>query len=411
MNIVITDNTPPVEITITENNVPVFVSVCDRQPVVYVEIKEGGGGSGTIKWSEILEKPLTFTPSAHTHDWSDIRNAPTVFPPATHTHTWSQITEKPVLFSGNYNDLYNIPVTFAPSAHTHQWSEITNKPNFFSGDYNDLNNAPDLDLKAESDASNIDPFIEEWKDKLGAPTFLTGPKTATTTSIDIALHSSGENWAKFAGVKYAKTVAEHWDFPEVTMEQVFTVYALPDLEVFHLALDGEEIPEGALIVAEFSISENWVSVIDNINSVKFTNSDAWRSFTIVNSAPYTINMVGSLASSFRIKSTVANPKLGLVSQKLGRSFWDGSEFVIFNDSDNPLELTAETFTENEPYKYLTFEPYTIPPNKWVLLKVLEGVLVVAKLNEEIDNSTIGNIEGGNASSIYLITQQINGGNA
>ena len=147
MNIVITDNTPPVEITITENNVPVFVSVCNRKPVVYIEIKEGGGGSGTIKWSEILEKPLTFTPSAHTHDWSDIRNAPTVFPPATHTHTWSQIAEKPFLFSGNYNDLDNIPVTFAPSAHTHQWREITNKPNFFSGDYNDLNNAPDISGK------------------------------------------------------------------------------------------------------------------------------------------------------------------------------------------------------------------------------------------------------------------------
>ena len=66
-------------------------------------------------WKNILEKPTTFPPSAHTHDaqavaWADVSDKPTTFPPAEHTHealsvAWDAIDDK--------------PTTFAPSEHTH----------------------------------------------------------------------------------------------------------------------------------------------------------------------------------------------------------------------------------------------------------------------------------------------------
>jgi hypothetical protein len=39
-----------------------------------------------ITWGEILEKPTTFAPEAHTHDYVDIQGKPLAFPPEEHGH-------------------------------------------------------------------------------------------------------------------------------------------------------------------------------------------------------------------------------------------------------------------------------------------------------------------------------------
>lgn len=50
------------------------------------------GLGGAIFWDDIEDKPLTFTPSAHTHDYASITGKPSTFTPSAHTHTTSDVT-------------------------------------------------------------------------------------------------------------------------------------------------------------------------------------------------------------------------------------------------------------------------------------------------------------------------------
>ena len=73
-----------------------------------------------ITWGEILEKPTTFTPSAHNHDWAEITNKPLSFNSSSHRHDWAEIDGK--------------PLAFVPEEHTHAWVDITDKPTTFAPD-------------------------------------------------------------------------------------------------------------------------------------------------------------------------------------------------------------------------------------------------------------------------------------
>jgi len=93
----------------------------------------------TGSYSDLLNVPLTFTPSAHNHDalyksisyvpaWAEITGKPATFP-----STWATVSGKPtfatVATTGSYTDLLNIPSTFTPASHTHDYqTDITNKP-------------------------------------------------------------------------------------------------------------------------------------------------------------------------------------------------------------------------------------------------------------------------------------------
>lgn len=81
---------------------------------------DGSAGTTTPEWSAILNKPATFTPSAHNHDdryytetevdsliagidtivdWTEVQNKPTTFAPSAHNHSASEITSGTVSFS------------------------------------------------------------------------------------------------------------------------------------------------------------------------------------------------------------------------------------------------------------------------------------------------------------------------
>ena len=79
-------------------------------------------------WKNILEKPTTFPPEAHTHadliaDWNTLANKPTTFPPEAHTHAD---------LIADWNTLANKPATFPPSFHQHprRWVSL---PVYFHG--------------------------------------------------------------------------------------------------------------------------------------------------------------------------------------------------------------------------------------------------------------------------------------
>jgi hypothetical protein len=80
-------------------------------------------------WTEVTDKPTTFTPSSHTHDdlyyteaESDARFAPVV-----HAHAWSDITSGLPEFATRWptwTEVTDKPTTFTPSSHTHASSDI-----------------------------------------------------------------------------------------------------------------------------------------------------------------------------------------------------------------------------------------------------------------------------------------------
>lgn len=53
---------------------------------------EDAGGSTSLAWADITDKPSSFPPSAHTHDWADVTGKPTTFAPSAHKHPVADIT-------------------------------------------------------------------------------------------------------------------------------------------------------------------------------------------------------------------------------------------------------------------------------------------------------------------------------
>ena len=72
----------------------------------------GGGGGGSVYWNDILLKPTSFAPSAHTHVWANITDAPTQMTPTAHTHDWG-------------TGITNKPDTYPPSTHSHAITDVT----------------------------------------------------------------------------------------------------------------------------------------------------------------------------------------------------------------------------------------------------------------------------------------------
>ena len=56
------------------------------------DLRVATGGTSSVEWTTVLNKPTSFTPSAHTHLWADITDKPTEFTPVSHNHTISQVT-------------------------------------------------------------------------------------------------------------------------------------------------------------------------------------------------------------------------------------------------------------------------------------------------------------------------------
>lgn len=99
-------------------------------------------------------------------------------------------------------------------------------------------------LKADLDASNIDPHLETWRHKINPQpdSYQIGLITTTANSVTIALHPSGENYVIENGVKAVKNVAEApKSFPPVTGEniRVLIVYGKATTTLLYLAIGAE----------------------------------------------------------------------------------------------------------------------------------------------------------------------------
>ena len=94
-----------------------------------------------IAWNDVINKPVKFPPTAHTHTaqpiaWDAVQNKPTTFPPDVHAHDYASITNKPATFppdvhAHDYASITNKPATFPPDVHAHDYASITGKPATF----------------------------------------------------------------------------------------------------------------------------------------------------------------------------------------------------------------------------------------------------------------------------------------
>ena len=149
-------------------------------------------------WSEVTNKPSTFTPSSHTHPLSGISDlqaswdallkaAPSAY--VTRWPSWSEVTNKPsfatVAASGSYNDLSNKPSI--PSAETaatimskiNSQSEITFSKHVVCSAGAGTSSTSDIRFK-----SNFNSLPDDTLNKvLNAPEFTYNWKDETTTSI------------------------------------------------------------------------------------------------------------------------------------------------------------------------------------------------------------------------------------
>lgn len=50
------------------------------------------GTTGPVYWTDVLNKPLDFPPSAHGHDWGEISNKPLTYPTSAHMHEITDVT-------------------------------------------------------------------------------------------------------------------------------------------------------------------------------------------------------------------------------------------------------------------------------------------------------------------------------
>ncbi|UJF29881.1 hypothetical protein L0B70_00365 [Kaistella sp. 97-N-M2] len=236
---------------------------------------------------------------------------------------------------------------------------------------------------ARIDASNIDEHVAAWREKLGInetplpdAVLTIGAVTATTSSINIALYSGGFNSVRINNTVYSKNTPDAWTFPTVTGEEVFDIYALPDPQIFYLARNGEEIPEGALMVTTITISPSGVVIGEPTGSqYKQQADDNWRNVNIISNDGLYLPAT-TRPSSFHISfgEEITTPKiLGLeVGAKVFA--WPGKAFTVYTEKDTMLEAPEAFGATVLPFAAAT--SYLAKAGTYTRVQIKAGKLVV-----------------------------------
>ena len=220
-----------------------------------------------------------------------------------------------------------------------------------------------------------------------------GDVSVVGNKTNLAVHSSGANKVRVKGPIITRTFPNQWTITPVVADgtKVLRGYAVKGELDFFLAEGPElpeivdpEIPEGALELFKITMNLGGATVVVPNEAYKLQSSDNWKLCTIPNNDPFTIQMDNSFAARFEIKLApgVTAPKIGLVRQKAGKSFWNGSQFTFWNNSDIDIELIEETYTDTI-FKNLTFEPATIKAGNYAQIFEKAGVLVVGKFSDAL----------------------------
>jgi hypothetical protein len=101
----------------------------------------GGSGGGDVYWGSILNKPSTFAPSSHSHLISDITNLQTTLNSKSDTTHNHDLFYRPISYVPSWSEIIDKPLTYSPAAHSHTLSNITDL-SALTLDYSKLLNVP-----------------------------------------------------------------------------------------------------------------------------------------------------------------------------------------------------------------------------------------------------------------------------
>lgn len=211
-----------------------------------------------------------------------------------------------------------------------------------------------------------------------------GTITATTTTLTLALHTSGVNSVLMSGVERSKTEGDDFTFAPVSAGKLKYVllYALPDPQLFHIieGVEGNEaiypdLPPGALLIKAVLISEFGALLEDADGGYKPLAEDPWRNIVINSNAAVNIIVASSPSASFNVLvgAGVTAPKIAAIKTKVKKNTRDGQEITFYNDSDTPLALLAGDYEETLVYTTFPFaDNYEIKPRSFAKFKRKEN---------------------------------------
>ena len=115
--------------------------------LAFIDDKPSAAGTAdvanSVDWSNVQNKPSTFTPATHSHAWGDVTGKPSAFAPSAHKHVKADITDFPTSLpasdvsawakaankpSYSWGEITNKPSTFTPAGHKHVKVDITDFP-------------------------------------------------------------------------------------------------------------------------------------------------------------------------------------------------------------------------------------------------------------------------------------------
>ena len=194
-----------------------------------------------------------------------------------------------------------------------------------------------------------------------------GEITATTTSINLAVHSSGSNKVRLNGSLYIKSTQNNWTFPEITEDSTFLIYALPDSEIFHLT--DTEVPNGGYLVRTVNISATGGIIVEDKDYIP-TTSDGWRNVSLTTN-PQWVQITAPFASTLNLIPNAAGREFAGVNTKFRKNGWDGKNIFLRNDSEFDLVLKPTTTTAANTTFYTFEEEQVLKAHAWKLFKIRE----------------------------------------
>ena len=177
-------------------------------------------------WTEVKDKPSTFTPSSHKHvkaditdfpttwAWSAISGKPTTFTPSAHQHPLSDLSDlhsswdailKAAPFAGvsrwpSWSEVTGKPTSFTPSSHTHAISQVSG-------------------LQAALDAKLPAATFDELFEKVTLSTGETAIRAKFGLYSDKWLSAKGANPNQGEGGGFAYTRLDTWEgYDSATMD-------------------------------------------------------------------------------------------------------------------------------------------------------------------------------------------------
>ncbi len=240
-----------------------------------------------------------------------------------------------------------------------------------------------------------------------------GAVTSTSETVTVAVHSSGKNQVRINGKIYERSFPNTFNFIPVSQYyKILVLYATPDAGLFFLAEGAEaleavepEVPQGALIIRRIVVTTDQQELNDVEQEIGYkpTEEDMWREVEINTVTPTTINLGNWLGNTFilSVLPEITTPQVGGIYGKVSK-FWPGRTFLLKNDSNKDILLTAGTHPAPPLFCFYPFsEDYILKAGTWAFLKLNDSHVEVVKLSAPSSSEGGANLPEGNSGDVLV----------